>query len=536
VDVEQSSGSVDPLIGKVIHDRFRIVAPIARGGMGAVYKAEQAPLGRLVALKVLSPRHDEEKDPEFKRRFFLEAATVAKLTHPNTVTVFDYGSGDDDNLFFIAMELLEGVTLRQAIKADGCFAPARALHVAKQICRSLREAHRLGVIHRDMKPGNVMLLSQGDEADYVKVLDFGLVKDVGKPDEDTDLTQQGIFMGSPKYMSPEQIQGEKVDARSDIYAVGVLLFEMLTGRAPFVRDKQVQILMDHLRTPVPPIDTPEGIEPVPPEVRALVLRCLAKKPEDRFDDMDQLLAAMKTLEGEGARHSGELFVGTPVSGVHAVGPSGAGATTGSGSISVTLPSTSGSVPVSIEPPSSAPASTSVPPPPSMAGKLAIVGGALAIGVAVAIVVFVVRPFGGDDAAHGALPTVELPTEPAPAADEGSVVEEPATAAPAPRSLMVELDSEPPGATVRIGETDYGPTPARVELTGDAAEAGRDLDFVFRHDGFRETTVTRALPEDGELTVSARLRRVPVHSTSSGRSARSTHEPTVTPAGYRESPY
>ena len=531
MDVEKISGSADPLIGKVIHDRFRIVAPIARGGMGAVYKAEQAPLGRLVALKVLSPRHDEEKDPEFKRRFFLEAATVAKLTHPNTVTVFDYGAGDDDNLFFIAMELLEGVTLRQAIKTAGCFAPARALHVAKQICRSLREAHRLGVIHRDMKPGNVMLLNQGDEADYVKVLDFGLVKDVKKADDDTDLTQQGIFMGSPKYMSPEQIQGEKVDARSDIYSVGVLLFEMLTGHAPFVRDKQVQILMDHIRTPVPPIEPPEGVEPVPPEVCALVLKCLAKEPEQRFDDMDQVLAAMKSLEGDGARHSGDLlgFRGTPVSGVHPLGTPGEGATTGSGSISVSLASASGSIPVSIS--GRVPATAERV---SATGKLAIVGGALALGMAGAIVLFAARPFGDEAPSRAALPTVELPTEPASTPPEPA--ELPPPEAPA-RSLMVELESEPPGATVRIGDTEYGPTPARVELTGEAVEAGRALEFVFRQDGFRETTVTRAAPEEGTLAVSARLRRVggarPGRAHPGGRDAPPT---TAAPAGYRESPY
>src|SRR5262245_24338867 len=184
--------------------------------MGAVYKAEQAPLGRLVAIKVLSPKHEEDKDPEFRKRFFLEAATVAKLTHPNTVTVFDYGQSEA--LYFIVMELLEGVTLKQAMRASGPMPPARAIHIAKQICRSLREAHRLGIIHRDMKPGNVMLLQQGDESDFAKVLDFGLVKDTAAEEEE-DLTQAGVFMGSPKYMSPEQIQGERVDARTDIYSI-----------------------------------------------------------------------------------------------------------------------------------------------------------------------------------------------------------------------------------------------------------------------------------------------------------------------------
>ncbi|HHH27007.1 MAG TPA: serine/threonine protein kinase, partial [Polyangiaceae bacterium] len=317
----KGSGTTDPLVGRVIHDRFRIIAPIARGGMGAVYKAEQAPLGRLVALKILSPKHDAEKDPEFRKRFFLEAATVAKLSHPNTVTVFDYGQSD--GLFFIVMELIEGETLKRVMKREGPFDGPRAVHVTKQICRSLREAHRLGVIHRDMKPGNVMLLQQGDEPDYVKVLDFGLVKDIDKDEDDEDLTQAGVFMGSPKYMSPEQIQGDDVDGRSDIYSLGVLLYEMLCGRPPFVRDKQVQVLMDHINAPVPPMDVPEGKPPIPPELQQVVLKTLAKKREDRFEDMEQFLLALKMVAGEmGVPPSGEFGTtgdfritgGTPVSG------------------------------------------------------------------------------------------------------------------------------------------------------------------------------------------------------------------------------
>ncbi|MBZ0116702.1 MAG: serine/threonine protein kinase, partial [Sandaracinaceae bacterium] len=282
--------------------------------MGAVYKAEQAPLGRLVALKVLSPKHDVDKDPEFRKRFFLEAATVAKLTHPNTVTVFDYGQGDG-GLYFIAMELLEGVTLKHALRESGPFPPERAIHVTKQICRSLREAHRLGIVHRDMKPGNVMLLEQGDEKDFVKLLDFGLVKDTEAADEE-DLTQAGVFMGSPKYMSPEQIQGERVDGRSDIYSVGVIFFELLTGRPPFEREKQVQILMDHLNAPIPAMSSIEGHPPVPGDLEAIVRKCLAKKREERFADMDALLLALKALEGDVAP-SGELGI----SGEHGPSPS-----------------------------------------------------------------------------------------------------------------------------------------------------------------------------------------------------------------------
>src|SRR5262245_28129860 len=169
------NGAPDPLLGRIVNDRFRIVALIARGGMGKVYRAEQAPLGREVALKVLNPSYSGDSDPEFHKRFFLEASICSKLTHPNTVTIFDYGRTDDD-VYYIAMELLGGNTLHRATREAAPFEPARALHVARQVCRSLREAHGSGVIHRDLKPANVYLVKHGDEADFVKVLDFGLVK------------------------------------------------------------------------------------------------------------------------------------------------------------------------------------------------------------------------------------------------------------------------------------------------------------------------------------------------------------------------
>ena len=229
-----SSGSkseADPLIGRLINGRFKIVSVIARGGMGKVYKAEQSPLGRICALKVLSPKYEGDRDPEFHKRFFLEASTAAKLSHANTVTIFDYGQSDE--IYFIAMEYIEGRTLHRTLREEGPFDEKRTAHVAGQICRSLREAHGLGVVHRDLKPGNILLCDRADENDVVKVLDFGLVKDV--TGEHEDLTQAGLFMGSPKYMAPEQILGGEISSRTDIYSLGVMMFEMLTGKVPFDR-------------------------------------------------------------------------------------------------------------------------------------------------------------------------------------------------------------------------------------------------------------------------------------------------------------
>ncbi|WP_246137418.1 serine/threonine-protein kinase [Myxococcus llanfairpwllgwyngyllgogerychwyrndrobwllllantysiliogogogochensis] len=192
---------VDPLLGQVLHERFRVLAPLGAGGMGRVYRALQLPLERMVALKVLSPTFPSANDPEFQRRFFLEASVTAKLRHPNTVTLIDYGK-TDDGTFYIAMEYLEGRTLAEHLTAGPLPWP-RAVDIAQQVCRSLREAHRLGVVHRDLKPANVMLLAEegSAERDHVKVLDFGLVKPFVVEGAShlsvPDITQVGTFLGSP---------------------------------------------------------------------------------------------------------------------------------------------------------------------------------------------------------------------------------------------------------------------------------------------------------------------------------------------------
>lgn len=284
----------DPLIGRVIGGRFKITALIARGGMGKVYRAEQAPLGRTCAIKVLNPGYVGEHDPEFHKRFFLEASVASKLTHPNTVTIFDYGRTEDD-IYYMAMEYLEGHTLHRAIREAGHLPEGRAIHIAGQICRALREAHACGVIHRDLKPANIFLVEHGDQADFVKVLDFGLVKNVA--DKGEDLTQTGMFMGSPKYMAPEQIRGDRVDARTDIYGLGVILYEMLTGKVPFDRATSVNILMAHLNEEAPPMRQSIPQVSVSRGMEETVAGCMAKDPEQRMRSMDDVLASLKRAGG-----------------------------------------------------------------------------------------------------------------------------------------------------------------------------------------------------------------------------------------------
>jgi len=214
----------DPLVGVTINKRFAIQRLIARGGMGKVYLAEQLPLGRACALKVLNPKYTLDDDPEFQQRFFLEAATAAKLSHPNAVTIFDYGRQGD--IYYIAMEYIQGETLHRVLRDGGPMPEPRAVYILSQACLALREAHGLGVIHRDLKPANIVLRKvREDEGETVKVLDFGLVKQVETEDRE-DLTRDGMFLGSPKYMAPEQILCQPVSPRTDVYALGAVAYEM----------------------------------------------------------------------------------------------------------------------------------------------------------------------------------------------------------------------------------------------------------------------------------------------------------------------
>jgi serine/threonine protein kinase len=282
------SPRTDGMIGKVLDDRYRIVAIVARGGMGRVYRAEQAPLGRTVAVKVLDVGLEHDEDQEFRTRFVKEAEACSRLTHPNTVRVFDYGKTWDDVLY-IVMEYLEGRNLFQALQTDAPMEPERVVRIGRQIAASLREAHGLGLIHRDLKPSNIILTRPGGDDEFVKVVDFGLVKEISV---ESELTREDALVGSPSYMSPEQIRSAPLDQRSDIYSLGVLLYACLTGRAPFVGATSLNVLMGHLNQPPPPMATVCASMKPTPALEAVVLRCLAKEPEDRYADMDALLDAL----------------------------------------------------------------------------------------------------------------------------------------------------------------------------------------------------------------------------------------------------
>lgn len=293
----------DPLIGLVVAERYRILEPIGRGGMGVVYKVEHARIDKLMAMKLLAG--ELSRDREVVSRFKREALTASKLSHPNTVQVFDFGS--TDGLTYLVMELLLGDDLGRALRQDGPMPFERLGRIVVQICGSLGEAHAAGIVHRDLKPENIFLLRGRDGEDIVKVLDFGLAK-LRESSELNDVTSQGAIVGTPYYMSPEQIRGDAVDARSDVYALGALMYRALTGVAPFVGPSPIAVFTRHLtEEAVPPSDKVPELA-IARGASDLVMRALAKEPEKRFQSVDELLdAVVEELKRCGASGVDELL-------------------------------------------------------------------------------------------------------------------------------------------------------------------------------------------------------------------------------------
>lgn len=265
---------------------------LGSGGMGEVFLGEHRMLRRPVAIKLISP--EQAGSPEAIARFEREAQAVAQLTHPNTVQVFDYGRADDGT-FYCVMELLGGETLDAIVRRDGPMMPAHVVHVLTQLCGALAEAHARGLVHRDIKPGNVMVGERGGVPDVAKLLDFGLVINRRPGADDARITSVGMMVGTPEFMSPEQC-GEEDDAigpASDLYSLGALGYFLLTGRSPFAGRSAVQMLAAHVyETPVAPSSHGSAI---PAALDETLLRCLAKRPGDRFASAADLAAALRAV-------------------------------------------------------------------------------------------------------------------------------------------------------------------------------------------------------------------------------------------------
>ncbi len=281
------------LVGHVLDGKYTLISKLGEGGMGSVYLAEQATMGREVAIKVL--RREFSQNRTAIKRFLREARAASKLAHPNTITVYDFGQSND-GLLYLVMERLSGRPLADILDQDGVLAPQRASHIFGQICDSLAEAHKQGITHRDLKPENIFIEQKVGNDDFVKVLDFGIAKMQGD-DATGQATATGMICGTPSYMSPEQAMGKDIDGRSDIYALGILLYEMLTNEKPFEGDTPMEVMLKHINEPPPDIYQRTGIQ-VPQGVQETIERLLSKKADQRPDDCQQakhmLIAALTT--------------------------------------------------------------------------------------------------------------------------------------------------------------------------------------------------------------------------------------------------
>jgi serine/threonine-protein kinase len=494
--------------GTDIDGRYRIDGePLGSGGMGTVYPGVHGALGRRVAIKVL--RADLARRPEIIRRFLREARAGSLLTHPNVVTIHDFGQLADGSLF-LAMERIDGRTLGTLLRAEGRLAPARAAHVADQVLCALDEAHAMGVVHRDLKPENIFISPRAGDPDFVKVLDFGLahVPQGDQPGE--PVTATGEVFGTPAYISPEQARGQRCDHRADLYSLGVVLYEMLTGHLPFTAPSGVALLVQHLNTAPPPLRQLAPDLEVSEALEAVVFRALAKDPDERFASATDMRDALRAATG---RTWARSAAPPPVAAAAAPAPDTepeveppATVPLIAGPITQPFPPTSGDAPP--EPGRERPEAAAPPDSPSRewleaappsvaltsfwrrekrARRLVVAGAAGALAVLAGVVVLWPRA-----PAEGPAATVEV--TPAP----------PESAPPPAAEVELQLRSDPPGAAVdvQLGGTAAG-GPSRRALTTPTSlrvARGAEVDARFALPDHEPHTVHLVAREDRAVEV------------------------------------
>jgi tRNA A-37 threonylcarbamoyl transferase component Bud32 len=456
----------DPLIGQVLDGRYRIESLLGEGGMGIVYKAVHTALNKPLAIKVL--RQEVSKNEQIVARFKQEAQSASQIGNQHIIDISDFGALPDGSTYFV-MEFLNGRSLTGALE-QGRFTPERTIYIAKQLCKALGAAHEIGIVHRDMKPDNVQLVQRGDDEDFVKVLDFGIAKVGGTQSK---LTQAGQVFGTPHYMSPEQCAGTAVDHRTDIYAVGVMLYEMATGKVPFDADHLMGILTKHLyENPIPPHELPPPVN-VPPAMEAVILKCLAKKPEQRYSSMSELLDDLEALE-RGL---------TPKAVVDQVERSTLHGQTGSPGDSP------GRVTVGLGQPE-IPGRRSLLP--------VLLGGVLLIGGGVAV--FALMNHSSGDAANLVKPAAAAPMpEPAPTPGAAPAPSPAPLPAQPPQPAQITIHSEPEGAEVYRGDALLGNTP----VTLPKPQAAEEVELQLRLTGYqtRSFGITAMTESEPKVTLS-----------------------------------
>ncbi len=492
--------AVDPLLGRVIDGRYRIEKQIGEGGMGVVYMATHTVLQKKLALKVL--RGDSSKDAEVVQRFMQEAQAATSIGHQNIIDISDFGRLPDGAVFFV-MEYLEGVSLSEMISTGGSVPVQTAVHLIRQIASALEAAHARGIVHRDLKPDNIFIIRQGGDPQFVKVLDFGVAKVGGAASK---LTKTGMVFGTPHYMSPEQAAGHSVDQRTDIYALGVIMYEMFTGKVPFDADTFMGILSKHMfEAPPRPTDL-KGAALGPLE--GMILKSLEKNSDHRYQSMGELIADLDTVAAGGAIAMG----GRP----HVAPPSG--------------------LADALEPS----VATYATPPRAAGAPVALIGLAVLVlvlvggGVGTGVFLMTAEDEDGqasalaDDppppaAAQPADPTPPPspdPTQPASVQPTPPPVVAPVPPPPPAPVPMVAIVSEPVGAEVLLDGVMVGNTPVELPRPATGTQT-----VTLRLRDHREGTV-QISPQTGD-TVSLTLEPTP--APSSGR-RRPLPQPVVGPIG------
>jgi serine/threonine-protein kinase len=455
--------------------------------MGRIYYATQAPLDRPVALKVVEADAVNEQESQFLKRFLQEASILAKLQHPNVVTLFDYGRVEGAvERYFIAMEYLAGDTLGQRLKAKRILPIYDVLSIFRQIARGLREAHARGIVHRDLKPSNVILVPQGDGGELVKIVDFGIGKMVeNRPDFRQDLTQEGMMVGTPRYMAPEQFEGA-VSPASDLYALGTIVYQALTGSLPFQGTTLPEFMVAKFAHPIPRMHDLNPQCEAPENLEAIVLRLLERKPEQRMS-LDELFQHLPTAEEEVFGTSGARL---NMTGAMPPAPTSRRSLQDPSKTSVMAPTPPTGVTGPHQQPMNLtytprPMSTSAAPhsaPPQGRGTpvaIAVFGTLLVVGLAIGgISLYRSR----SAAPAGPPPTAVVSSELPPRV--------------AATAFTLAVDSTPPGAIVMEGELTLGTTPMTIAIER-ASVTSTPRTFVLKKDGFLAGTLVQG-PSDANV--------------------------------------
>lgn len=290
------SVSVDPLVGRLLAGRYRLLSKLGAGGMGTVYRGEHVKINRPTAIKILAA--DLARKPDFVARFHREAKMASRINHPNAVAIYDFGE-TEDGLLYIAMELLNGETLSDTMKQAGGMPLDRVLTITRQAAQALEAAHQIGIVHRDFKPDNVMICQKTGWRDWAVVLDFGIAKEALIDSEGDSLTLPGFILGTPRYMSPEQVKGEKLDARSDLYSLATVTYEMLSGVLPFQAPTPQEIMVKRVYEHPRPLLTSKPLLAIPSGVEASIMKALSRERSERHESVAEFAAEL-----ENAAHTG----------------------------------------------------------------------------------------------------------------------------------------------------------------------------------------------------------------------------------------